>query len=422
MHYPLVHQSSQRPYHFIHGYVQYLEQQLRLSIPVTRFQGDLYLAEHEKLLPAALADFGIRDGFWIIVAGGKYDFTCKWWNPASYQKVVDHFRGVIQFVQCGEAGHWHPPLDGVINLVGKTSTREFIRLMYHADGVLCPVTFAMHLAAAVPTPPSAIGARACVVIAGGRESPHWEAYPQHQFLHTVGALRCCAQGGCWKSRCQLVGDGDGKDRQNVCEQPVQITPELRIPRCMEMITPDNVIRRIALYLDGGAIPPAPHVNGSARRLPVETPATKAQATAAADAASTGTERPLTQAAPATNAEYWADLRPIETVTLEQLAEKYGLDRIDFLKLDCEGSEFSILQNTTMLDRIGVIVGEYHDRARFLKLVTERFADWALRILKDGELGVFWLTNPRAVGQAFQSDARVTVSQAGKPDLRAEATP
>ncbi len=63
----------------------------------------------------------------------------------------------------------------------------------------------------------------------------------------------------------------------------------------------------------------------------------------------------------TNAEYWADLRPIETVTLEQLAEKYGLERIDFLKLDCEGSEFSILQNTTMLERIGVIVGEYHDR-------------------------------------------------------------
>ncbi len=299
MHYPLIDQSSQRPYHFIHGYVQYLEQQLRLPIPVTRFQGDVYLAEQEKLLPAGLADFGIRDGFWIVVAGGKYDFTYKWWS--GYQKVVDHFRGVIQFVQCGEVGHWHPPLDGVINLIGKTSTREFIRLMYHADGVLCPVTFAMHLAAAVPPPPTAIGARACVVIAGGRESPHWEAYPQHQFLHTVGALRCCAQGGCWKSRCQLVGDGDGKDRQNVCEQPVQITPDLRIPRCMEMITPDNVIRGIALYLDGGAIPPAPHVNGSARRLPVETPATKAPTAIVADAASVGTERLPTQAAPATTA-------------------------------------------------------------------------------------------------------------------------
>jgi len=26
MHYPLVHQSNQQPYHFIHGYTQYLEQ------------------------------------------------------------------------------------------------------------------------------------------------------------------------------------------------------------------------------------------------------------------------------------------------------------------------------------------------------------------------------------------------------------
>lgn len=28
MHYPLIHQSNQRPYHFIHGYVQFLEQKL----------------------------------------------------------------------------------------------------------------------------------------------------------------------------------------------------------------------------------------------------------------------------------------------------------------------------------------------------------------------------------------------------------
>lgn len=43
------------------------------------------------------------------------------------------------------------------------------------------------------------------------EPPHWEAYPHHQFLHTVGALPCCGDGGCWKSRCQLVHDGDAKD-------------------------------------------------------------------------------------------------------------------------------------------------------------------------------------------------------------------
>jgi FkbM family methyltransferase len=248
MHYPLIHESGRRPYHFLHGYVQYLEQQLGVHIPVTRFQGDIHLTEAENAMPPALAARGIQSTFWIIVAGGKYDFTTKWWNPQSYQQVVDHFRGVLQFVQCGQAGHWHPRLEGVVDLVGKTSLREFIRLMYHADGVLCPVTLAMHLAAAVPLKPQATRARACVVIAGGREPPHWEAYPQHQFLHTIGGLPCCAHTGCWKSRCQLVGDGDEKDRADLCVEPVQVARDLRIPRCMDMITADDVIRRIEMYL------------------------------------------------------------------------------------------------------------------------------------------------------------------------------
>ena len=67
MHYPLIHQSSQRPYHFIHGYVQYLEEQLKVAIPVTRFQGDIHLTEEEKQLPAGLANLGIREGFWIVI-------------------------------------------------------------------------------------------------------------------------------------------------------------------------------------------------------------------------------------------------------------------------------------------------------------------------------------------------------------------
>ena len=251
MHYPLIHESNQRPFHFIHGYSQYLEQQVGVKIPVTQFCGDIHLSAEEKHAPVPGADAGVGEHFWIIVAGGKYDFTAKWWNPACYQALVDHFRDKIQFVQCGEAGHWHPALDGVINLVGKTDTRSFIRLMHHADGVVSPVTFAMHLAAAVETKRGSPRHRPCVVIAGGREPPHWEAYPQHQFLSTVGALPCCADGGCWKSRCQPVGDGDQKDHHDLCVDPVQITPKLRIPRCMTLITPHQVIERIELYYRGG---------------------------------------------------------------------------------------------------------------------------------------------------------------------------
>jgi ADP-heptose:LPS heptosyltransferase len=153
MHYPLIHQSNQRPYHFIHGYAQFLEERLGVRIPVTRFKGDVHLSEQEKQGPPPGSADGVPERFWIVVAGGKNDFTAKWWDPACFQKVVDHFRGTITFVQTGEHGHWHPPLHGVVNLVGKTTTREFVRLMHYADGVVCPVTFAMHLAAAVEARP-----------------------------------------------------------------------------------------------------------------------------------------------------------------------------------------------------------------------------------------------------------------------------
>ena len=94
--------------------------------------------------------------------------------------------------------------------------------------------------------------------------------------------------------------------------------------------------------------------------------------------------------PGVDSEFWADFRPLQTITLEEILAEHHLDHIDILKLDCEGSEFSILRNTTLLDRIGFIVGEYHGKREFLKLVEERFAGWTLRILRDGDVGLFWL--------------------------------
>ena len=59
-------------------------------------------------------------------------------------------------------------------------------------------------------------------------------------------------GGCWRSRCQPVGDGDAKDTA-LCERPVRVSPSLHIPQCMEMISADDVIRRIEFYYEGGAL-------------------------------------------------------------------------------------------------------------------------------------------------------------------------
>jgi hypothetical protein len=62
-----------------------------------------------------------------------------------------------------------------------------------------------------------------VVVAGGREPVQWEAYPTHQFLHTVGLLPCCAGGGCWRSRTVPLGDGEGHDHADrLCLRVVKI--------------------------------------------------------------------------------------------------------------------------------------------------------------------------------------------------------
>lgn len=261
--YPLIHQSNQRPVHFLQGFHDDFERKTGVHVPVTAYRGDIHLSEAEKGWTNQVAEHHGHDGpFWIMMGGGKWDFTAKWWPTAFYQQVVDHFRGRIRFVQCGSNEHFHQPLEGVINLVGQTDLRQMVRLMYHADGVVCPVTFAMHLAAAVPTKHNRL--RPAVVIGGGREPTHWEAYPGHQHLHTIGQLDCCALGGCWKSRCQTVGDGDPKDRpEALCPRPVMMPADVTIrgkrltevayPECMTMITPEMAINAIEGWYRGGVL-------------------------------------------------------------------------------------------------------------------------------------------------------------------------
>jgi ADP-heptose:LPS heptosyltransferase len=254
--YPLINKSNQLPYHFIHGYCQNIGDQLGVALAPVEFKGAIYLSDKEKSEPSPVTErFGYDGPYAVIMAGGKNDFTAKWWAPDYYQTVVDAMVGSIPFVQCGDGGksHWHLPLNNVMSLVGVTNLREFIRVIHRAEVVVCPVTFAMHAAAAVPRQEGKKGTRPCVVISGGREPAHWEEYPGHQFLHTIGQLPCCANGGCWKSRCQTVGDGEKSDRENTCERPVQLTSSLRIPMCMHMITPVAVIDQIRSWMSGGMI-------------------------------------------------------------------------------------------------------------------------------------------------------------------------
>src|SRR5690349_2638069 len=46
--YPLIHRSNHAPYHFIHGFIEFLNERLGLAIRPTLFKGDIHISDIEK--------------------------------------------------------------------------------------------------------------------------------------------------------------------------------------------------------------------------------------------------------------------------------------------------------------------------------------------------------------------------------------
>lgn len=237
MNYPAIHQSDQRPLHFMQAYCEFLSEQLSESIPLKVNRPYVYLSQQEKAWKGRIQEIvGKKVPYWIINAGYKKDFTAKWYPH--YQEVVNNLAGKVLFVQIGETGHTHAPLTGVINQIGKTTPRELIRLAYHAEGGLGPSTFLQHLCAAFEKP--------YVCLLGGREPVPWVQYPKQTTLHTVGALKCCFNKACWKSRTVKLNDGEAHDN-SLCDQPAAVGLNDWAPRCLTMITPDEVAAAVDKY-------------------------------------------------------------------------------------------------------------------------------------------------------------------------------
>ena len=245
--------SNQGNKHFITAFHDDLERKLGMPIPVTAGRGEVFLEEKEKQWSSRVWEILEADPpFWIIDAGRKNDFTNKLWALDRFQAVVDAFPNTT-FVQIGAAGanHHHPPLKGenVINEVGKTNIRQLIRLMYHAAGVITPVSFPMHLSAATPIHSKhRFKHRPTIVIAGSREPASWEAYTNHTYLDNCGILPCSGAGGCWKARIEALGDGDKKDK-DLCTKPVKLATGQTIPKCMDLITAEQVISIMKQYME-----------------------------------------------------------------------------------------------------------------------------------------------------------------------------
>jgi hypothetical protein len=53
---------------------------------------------------------------------------------------------------------------------------------------------------------------------------------------------------------------------------------------------------------------------------------------------------------------------VETMRFKTFRELYAIDRIDFLKTDCEGGEYYIFNEENidfLVENVGVVVGEWH---------------------------------------------------------------
>jgi FkbM family methyltransferase len=50
---------------------------------------------------------------------------------------------------------------------------------------------------------------------------------------------------------------------------------------------------------------------------------------------------------------------VDSITLDQIFERYAIQRCKLLKIDCEGAEHEILTSTSVLDRVDFLSGEFH---------------------------------------------------------------
>ena len=251
-----IREQNHETIHFCAYFHRDFEKQTGIKVPLHRPHGDIHLSEHEKTVSP------VNGRYWLILTGGKSDFTIKVWHTKHFQEVSDRLGAMgLGVVQTGadHKTHWHPKLTGshVIDLCGWGGFREFVQQIYHADGVICGVTAAMHIAAALGKP--------CVVIGGGREAWWWEAYCRenrglgesrklltvpHRFLHTIGLLECCKYAGCWRNKVVPLGND-----KLLCYKPI-MTPEMPVAECMMMITPDVVESAVlSYYYDGTLVPP-----------------------------------------------------------------------------------------------------------------------------------------------------------------------
>lgn len=141
----------------------------------------------------------------------KHAMRNKNWHLPGYQGVVAALRDRYDVVQVGSRND--PPLEGALDLRGKTTIRETAAVLAGSLAFVGQVGFLMHLARAVDC--------RSVIVYGGRETPAQSGYPCNENLYSP--VPCSP---CW--------------RLNAC-------PFDRM--CLQMIEPDEVVRAVEVQVE-----------------------------------------------------------------------------------------------------------------------------------------------------------------------------
>lgn len=221
--------------HLIDAFRLDMENKLSVKIQKGDLRPDIWLtkAEHKRR--------PLIDGpYWIIAPGGAPGWPTKQYHR--WQEVVNALKDRINFVQIGAKGNPWPLLDGVVDFIGKTEdrqtgVRDLFNLFLHAQGSIGLVSMHMHLSAAFGSP--------CVVVAGAREPAWFTHYFGHQYISTNGTLRCGLHSSCWA--CKIEGC------KYHAEEPKAKMIGLPVPKCVDIIEPEEVAEAVLKYYKGGRL-------------------------------------------------------------------------------------------------------------------------------------------------------------------------
>lgn len=224
----LTNKSNYWNLHMCNAFRMDIEQKLGITYPQGPIRPDIWMTQDEMKRPPL-----IPGAYWLFVYGGEPGWTAKQYHR--WQEVVDILKDKVQFVQIGAKHHPYPPLNNVINYIGKTEDRhtgirDLFNLFYHCQGSMGLVSMHMHLSAAFNNP--------CVVLAAAREPAWFTQYFGHQYIQTNGTMACAEKTACWK--CDV----------KACKN---LVPGQLLPKCVEIIEPEELAEGVLKYYKGGRL-------------------------------------------------------------------------------------------------------------------------------------------------------------------------